>query len=301
MTTADNSKVEIRSLADCTFNQAVELWNLGFSGYYSDMSTTLEKFIPRLGQESIRPGLSVAAFVDGEPAGFVLIALKRVGGIDLAWNGGTGVSPKHRGKGLAKRLMKEAAAIMRDSGAAKGLLEVVQHNAGAIAAYESAGFQIRDGLIGAKRTGPMPDDILEASHVKSYPIGNAKPHQIAKLPFFREETAWSSAWFNHPEADGVLVFDQNGDVGAYAIAKRRYGEDGKLLSITLLQCAADPAHSERKQLLHAALTAVFSPFEEDCLRMTDNTSTADPALTEWLEAARFETVYTQYLMIAELK
>jgi hypothetical protein len=36
--------VEIRRLADCTFRQAVELWNLGFAGYYSDMSTTIEKF-----------------------------------------------------------------------------------------------------------------------------------------------------------------------------------------------------------------------------------------------------------------
>jgi hypothetical protein len=32
--------VEIRRLADCMFR----LWNLGFAGYYSDMSTTIEKF-----------------------------------------------------------------------------------------------------------------------------------------------------------------------------------------------------------------------------------------------------------------
>jgi hypothetical protein len=36
--------VEIRRLADCTVRQAVELWNLGFAGYYSNMSTTIEKF-----------------------------------------------------------------------------------------------------------------------------------------------------------------------------------------------------------------------------------------------------------------
>ncbi|RKN86635.1 GNAT family N-acetyltransferase [Paenibacillus ginsengarvi] len=302
MTAGDSLPIQIRSLADCTFNQAVELWNLGFSGYYSDMSMTLESFIPRLGRESIRPELSVAAFVDGEPAGFVLVAMKKVDGVPIAWNGGTGVNPKFRGKGLAKRLMLEAVEAMKRGGAVSCVLEVVQKNAGAIAAYESSGFQIRDGLIGARRTGPLPDEIREAAQkLREYPIGQAKPHQLAKLPFFRHETAWSAAWFNHPEAEGILVFDKDGAVGAYALVVRRYDDEGKLASVTLLQCAADPSRAERKQLLHAALAAAFGPLEEDCRRATDNLSTSDPELAQWLTSAGFETVYTQYLMIAELR
>ncbi|MEF3305748.1 GNAT family N-acetyltransferase [Paenibacillus sp. GYB003] len=293
--------VQIRRLADCTFNEAVELWNLGFSGYYSDMTTTLEKFVPRLGRDSIRPEFSVAAFVDGEPAGFVLVAIKSVDGTVLAWNGGTGVSPRHRGKGLAKRLMQEAVRAMREGGAKTGLLEVVQKNAGAIAAYESAGFRIRDGLIGAKRTGPLPDRLREAAAAApQYRTCEAKPHQIARLPFYRHETAWSASWFNHPEAAGFVVFDRGGAAAAYALAIRRVDDAGALKSITLLQAAADPSHPERGPLLNAVLFAAFGPAEADCARATDNVTMSDPALTEWLEAAGFETAYTQYLMIADL-
>lgn len=302
MESAQRNPVEIRRLVDCTFRQALELWNLGFSGYYSDMSTTMDRFVPRLGKESIRPERSIAAFVDGEPAGFVLVAVKKVDGVDVAWNGGTGVSPNHRGKGLAKLVMREAVAAMRESGAAYGLLEVVQKNAGAIAAYESAGFRIRDGLIGAKRSGPLaiafPDGLPDADR---YPIGQAKPHQIARLPFFRHETAWSNAWFNQRDADGIILFDKAGTVGAYALVRKTYADNGKLKSITLLQCVADPAHPERKRLVQAALAAAFAPAEEDCVRTTDNLSTHDGALTEWLETAGFETIYTQYLMVVPLK
>ncbi|GAA3407083.1 GNAT family N-acetyltransferase [Paenibacillus hodogayensis] len=295
------NSIEIRRLADCTFRQAVELWNLGFSGYYSDMSVTLEQFVTRLGRESIRPDLSVAAFAGEEPAGFVLVAKKTVDGVGIVWNGGTGVSPSQRGKGLAKLLMREAVEAMRESGASTGLLEVVQKNAGAIAAYESAGFRIRDGLIGAKRSGTLAGALSADLAAAPYPIGRAKPKHIAKLPFFRKETAWSPAWFNNPDADGIILFDQNGAVGAYAIVRRTYADSGKLTGITLLQCSADPARADRKELLHAALAAAFGPFEEDCVRLTDNVSMADDALVEWLDKAGFETVYTQYLMTVELK
>ncbi|MDF2718117.1 MAG: family N-acetyltransferase [Paenibacillus sp.] len=303
MESPERQNVEIRRLADCTFRQAVELWNLGFSGYYSDMSTTMEKFVPRLGRESIRPDLSIAVFVDGEPAGFVLVALKTVDGVGIAWNGGTGVSPNHRGKGLAKLLMREAVQTMKESGAAKGLLEVVQKNAGAIAAYESSGFRICDGLIGAKRTGAFSADNLPRGSIVSddFRIGRMKPHQLAKLPFFRHETAWSSAWYNQREAEGIVVTDKEDAVGAYALVRKSYADSGKLTGIALYQCAADPSRTDALPMLHTALAAAFGPFGEDCTRMTDNLSMADPALMEWLEAAGFETVYTQHLMIVQLK
>lgn len=303
MGSPERQHVEIRRLADCTFRQAVELWNLGFAGYYSDMSTTMEKFVPRLGRESIRPDLSIAAFVDGEPAGFVLVALKTVNGVGIAWNGGTGVSPNHRGKGLAKLLMREAVQSMKESGAATGLLEVVQKNAGAIAAYESSGYRICDGLIGAKRTGPFNVNDLPrgASVPDDCRIERRKPNQLAELPFFRHETAWSAAWYNHKEAEGFVVTDKKDAVGAYALVRKSYADSGKLTGITLYQCAADRSRPDALPMLHAALAEAFGPFGEDCTRMTDNLSTDDPAISEWLEAAGFETVYTQHLMIVQLK
>lgn len=300
----DNGAVEIRRLADCTFREAVELWNIGFSGYYSDMTMSMEKYVARLGAYAIRPDLSVAAFVGGEPAGFVLVGLKTADGVPIAWNGGTGVSPNHRGKGIAKRLMREAVAAMKEAGARIALLEVVQKNAGAIAAYESAGFRIRDGLIGAKRSGaiaPAPPSEADNLAAGGYTVGSARPAELKHLPFFRHEAAWSGQWFNRLDDPGVVIRDAAGTAAAYALARRTFDEEsGRLTGIALFQCAADPSRPDRRTLVRAAMEAAFGPLDTDCVRQTDNLSMSDPAATEWLEEAGFETVYTQYLMTAEL-
>lgn len=298
MATSNQMRTEIMRLADCTFRQAVELWNLGFSEYYFDMSITMNAYVARLAQASICPDLSIAAFVDGEPAGFVLVARKSVDGVDLAWNGGTGVSPSHRGKGVAKLLMREAVKVMEASGAMIGLLEVVQKNAGAIAAYESSGFRVCDELIGAKRTGPLSEDGQWSRNLKLYRIEHVKPLQLSKLPFFRQETAWMSAWHNRNDADGIVVLDQNDEVGAYALVQKSYDDNGNVTKRTLYQCAADRSRIDAISLLHAALSAALGPPEDDCVRVLDNVSMSDPALLEWLEASEFHTIYTQYLMKA---
>ncbi|MEF3309884.1 GNAT family N-acetyltransferase [Paenibacillus sp. GYB004] len=293
----ERDSIEIRRLADCTFRQAVELWNQGFSGYYSDMSTTLEKFTARLGRESIRTDLSVAAFVNGEPAGFVLIALKEAGGVKIAWNGGTGVSPNQRGKGLAKLLMREAAEAIKESGASIAYLEVVQKNAGAIAAYESAGFRKCDGLIGAKLEGPLPASAVQAD--EAYRVRPAKLRELTALPFFRHDSAWNCQWFNRSDSEGIAVIDEQGAIGSYAIVRRSYGENGELAGAVLFHCAADPERPDRNRLARAAVAGAFGPADAACTRTTDNLSMSDPAVTEWLEEAGFKTIYTQYLMVAD--
>lgn len=46
---------------------------------------------------------SLAIYVDGEPAGFVMNGVRDVDGKKLAWNGGTGIAPVFRGQVLAER------------------------------------------------------------------------------------------------------------------------------------------------------------------------------------------------------
>jgi hypothetical protein len=62
----------IKRLSECTFAEAVQAWNEGFKGYYADMSTTLDRFVIRLGKEDLSPELSIVAFAENRPVGFVL-------------------------------------------------------------------------------------------------------------------------------------------------------------------------------------------------------------------------------------
>ncbi|GIP37134.1 hypothetical protein J31TS4_04140 [Paenibacillus sp. J31TS4] len=299
--TAQDS-IKIVRLEHFTFRQAVDLWNAGFSGYYSDMTMTIERYIGKLARDSIRPDLSVVAVEDGVPAGFVLIAFKSIDGVKIAWNGGTGVSPVFRSRGIAKRLMREAVRVMEEEGACTSLLEVVQKNRNAVAVYESAGFRIADRIIGMKREGALSPQTYSGPgerEARGYRIVPAEPWRIAKLPFYRQEAAWTCQWHNMAGDDGYVLYDREDCIAAYALARKKYDDSGKPASITLFQCEADPRREDRKHLIAAVLETVFGPPDCDWIRQTENLSTADPTAFEWLEAAGFETVYTQFLMIRE--
>ena len=294
----DAQHICIKRLDACTFQQAVDLWNDGFSGYYSQMSMDLTKYLNKLTEQSIRPDLSVAAFVDDQPAGFILVGVKTVNGRKFGWNGGTGVSPAFRRRGIAKLLMMKAAEILKEEGIDVAMLEVVQKNAGAVAVYESAGFRIKAELIGMKRAGALPADTFHAGEsAGKYKMEHASPGRIGGLPFYRKEAAWTSQWFNMRDNDGLLIIDEQGQIAGYALARRKLDAWGKTVSIRLFQCETDPVRADKEPLTKALLAAVFSPMEEDCERIADNLALADPTAVRLLQDAGFETEYTQYLMM----
>ncbi len=70
-----DSDVDIRRLDSCTFGEALRLWNEGFAGYPFDMTLSLDAYLSRLAALGLSPELSLAAFVGGRPAGFVLNGL----------------------------------------------------------------------------------------------------------------------------------------------------------------------------------------------------------------------------------
>lgn len=95
-------QMQIKSLNECTLDEINELWYVGFQQYFRDMTRVVEQTVNHLGACSIKPNLSVAAYIDGMPAGFVLIGLKNVHDVKTAWNGGTGDNPLFRGRGMPR-------------------------------------------------------------------------------------------------------------------------------------------------------------------------------------------------------
>jgi ribosomal protein S18 acetylase RimI-like enzyme len=85
----------------------------------------------------------ILAYVDGAPAGLMIclegfstFACKPLLNIhDVV------VTNKHRGKGLAKRMLARAEAIARSLGCCKMTLEVLEGNRAAQAVYKSSGFE----------------------------------------------------------------------------------------------------------------------------------------------------------------
>lgn len=299
----------IRTLNECTFDQAVQLWNGGFSQYYSDMTTTVDKFMVYLGTQRISPTLSVAMFVDDRPAGFVLIATRQVNGKLLAWNGGTGVDPEFRGTGLARPLMQAAVDHMRAAGVNTAYLEVVSKNVKAIAAYEGSGFRIVDDLIGQKHDGALDRGSFgmgslttgTESATNSYTVRFGKPSDVIGLPFFPVHSPWSGQWFQLQSrgGDSLQVLDAAGLVVGYALFSRNYNDQGELTSIALQHCEVAPDCEDSVAIARTALVHAFGPYDLPITRQTDNLRSSNPAVMAALTEAGFATVYEQKLMVLE--
>jgi len=125
---SSRTKIEIRPLSSCSFDDAVKIWNQGFEGYFVDLTLSLDNYLARLHSEELSPAHSLVAFCEGKPAGFLLNGIRMSAGRKVAWNGGTGVSPEFRGRGVGKALMRATIDLYDENGVEWATLEAISEN-----------------------------------------------------------------------------------------------------------------------------------------------------------------------------
>lgn len=130
--------MEIKSLAATGSEELFEAFDRAFADYDIDLDrTSLQRMLRRRG---FTPELSFAAFDGGRIVSFTFNGTGRRDGIATAYDTGTGTIPEYRGQGLAQRIFAHSVPHLRAAGIRQYLLEVLQHNPGAIAVYRKAGF-----------------------------------------------------------------------------------------------------------------------------------------------------------------
>ncbi len=125
-----------RTLSDGDFDAVVACFNEAFSDYVVRFSLTSAQLREICARRAVDFELSVGAFDRDQLVGFTLNGFDG----ETAYDSGTGVIPSHRRKGLARGMMEHIMPILRDTGARRHLLEVIETNTRAIALYESLGF-----------------------------------------------------------------------------------------------------------------------------------------------------------------
>jgi ribosomal protein S18 acetylase RimI-like enzyme len=111
-----------------------------FATYKVPMQMPFEAFRIRiLDKLHINPEVSVLAFDDTQCAGFLLHSIGSRDGIKTAYNGGTGVIPAFRGRGLTVKMYAHLMANT-SSDFRRVLLEVITSNEPAIKVYQKLGF-----------------------------------------------------------------------------------------------------------------------------------------------------------------
>jgi GNAT superfamily N-acetyltransferase len=196
----------------------VKIWNEGFQGYFVDMTTSLDGYLTRLQRDGLSPELSLLSFCDGRPSGFLLNGIRMSAGRKVAWNGGTGVSPEFRGRGVGKALMRATLDLYGGHGVEVAMLECIRENQPAISLYQQFGYEIVDGLIFLRHTGKLDERAFSHTDSQRYSAEQVAPYAVGALEFYQELAPWQTHWQSVSRNDGeaLIVSDGKGEAVGYA-------------------------------------------------------------------------------------
>lgn len=134
--------MEFKTLANITIDELLSVFNHSFSDYVIPFHLTKEMLVAKIAAEKLDMNISAGAFENGKLAGFILQAEKVENGEKVIYNGGTGVVPESRGKGLVRKMYDFIIPVLKERNANTLLLEVIEGNQPAIRAYENLDFTI---------------------------------------------------------------------------------------------------------------------------------------------------------------
>lgn len=131
--------MEIKSLGNTSFNELFEAFSQAFVDYEIQLDKTeLSAMLKRRGFD---PELSFAAFDRDKIVSFTCNGTGDFYGTSTAYDTGTGTLRDYRGKGLATEIFRYSIPYLKKAGIKEYLLEVLQHNTGAISVYKKLGFR----------------------------------------------------------------------------------------------------------------------------------------------------------------
>ncbi|PYS74827.1 MAG: N-acetyltransferase [Acidobacteria bacterium] len=289
--------LELRKMNMCSFQTALQVWNEGFHGYFIDLTLSLDDFLRRIMSLGISPEHSFIAFVNGQPVGFLLNGIRESLGKRYAWNGGTGVIPSFRGKGVGKMLVQVALDLYSAESVDVAMLEAISTNESAIALYKKFGYEILEELV------VLQSDALATDLVSSvFIITKLMPAAVGKLEFYREFSPWQCQWQSVAAGGGeaVIAVDADRRVAGYALFERKFDESGKPAKISMYQCEVAPERGDGELVAASLLRHVFMMETGNCKRLTHNLRKTNQVVIDLLTASGFTTFIEQVHMIRRL-
>jgi ribosomal protein S18 acetylase RimI-like enzyme len=130
----------IRSFESVPFAVLCEAFQKAFVDY--EVHVNDEELRSMLSRRGFDPSLSFGLFENDQLKSFILNGIGKFNGQNTAYDAGTGTLEECRGKGYATRIFNYGLPFLKQAGIQQYLLEVLQHNTGAISVYKKLGFVV---------------------------------------------------------------------------------------------------------------------------------------------------------------
>ncbi|MFJ6207177.1 GNAT family N-acetyltransferase [Lysinibacillus sp. NPDC092081] len=222
--------MDIKTVSQCTLEETLKTWNKGFEGYFVQIEMNEEMFLNRLVGEGLSPELSIVAFDHNNPVGIVLNGFRQIDGMKTSWNGGTGISPDYRGKGVSRVLMEETIAIYKRENVEVATLEAIKENKVAIALYEKYGYTITNQLLFL--SGEYEARVEEQATIY---VETIRPEQLSHLSFYQEDVPWQCSWQSNKQGEAKVFYNENNEAIGYMLYRIVWDKDGAIDHIVLYQ------------------------------------------------------------------
>lgn len=214
-------QLEYQPLSGMDRTVLFRVFSAAFADYPIRIRLSYQRFSEMLDSNCFAPGLSAGVFRGRRMVGLVLNGLRPYEGRLTAYDSGTGVLPRFRGRGAAAQMIESVYEPLRQAGAARYLLEVLIRNEPALHLYRRLGFQpTREFLCfraprshpvfassAPVKETPVPQLLADPRLRRSFdfaPAWQNSPEQVALLPGCRAWTAWSG---DEPRGFGVVNTD----------------------------------------------------------------------------------------------
>lgn len=132
--------MEIKSLSKTCFDEVFEAFNQAFADY--EMQLNKAELLMMLKRRGFEPKASFGAFDGNNIVSFTFNGIGDFYGIPTAYDTGTGTLKNYQGKGLATQVFEYSIPYLKKIGIKEYLLEVLQHNTGALSVYRKLGFEV---------------------------------------------------------------------------------------------------------------------------------------------------------------
>lgn len=273
-----------RLLTAADFSSLYACFLRAFSDYQVDMQMSEQQFAQRLNRDGVQLEISAGAFDDERMIGFYLNALGDWQGTRTAYDGGTGIVPDYRGRGVAQELFAFVVSRLKERGVSQYLLEVLSLNERAVALYRKLGFvEVRKLMV------------LRSERIVE-PIGDFELRRVEKPDWELFESFWDGypSWQNSIAAveripnDRVIVGAHvDGECVGYGVVFTP--------AANLMQLAVAPAH--RRKGIGSRILRELSAAETLKVNNVDEELKGTLA---FFEANGFKVVMEQFEMLAQL-